>query len=125
MSCVFTDESSLCDYPTISEGSKLHLIVNPIANAKRTSGHSENIDQDLSILRGAAYKFLREFYSESETQKIVEEFVKVSFKCGFTFLQNSNLKKPLELRRWKYQNLFAFFLLYLFYSYPIAYLGML
>lgn len=74
----FADEKCISDYPSIKDGSKLNLIVNQISAPRK---RKENTGEyDLSILRDASYKFLREFYTESQTQRIVEEFGKVSLK---------------------------------------------
>uniref|UniRef100_A0A1B6JPL7 Ubiquitin-like domain-containing protein n=1 Tax=Homalodisca liturata TaxID=320908 RepID=A0A1B6JPL7_9HEMI len=75
-----TDDKSLCDYPSIKDGTKLNLIVKQETSPAAKSAFSKSFEKvgehDLSILREAAYKFLRDFYSESETQRIVDEFGK-------------------------------------------------
>ena len=65
----FEDEKYLVDYPSIKDGTKLNLIVKKIVD-----GDGE---QDTTLLREATYKFLRNFYPESTSLKIVEEFIKV------------------------------------------------
>lgn len=62
------DEKYLVDYPSIKDGTKLNLIVKKIVD-----GDGE---QDTTLLREATYKFLRNFYPESTSLKIVEEFIK-------------------------------------------------
>uniref|UniRef100_A0A1B6MQF7 Ubiquitin-like domain-containing protein n=1 Tax=Graphocephala atropunctata TaxID=36148 RepID=A0A1B6MQF7_9HEMI len=74
-----TDDKCLCDYPSIKDGTKLNLIVKQETSptAKPLSSKPDKVwEHDLSILREAAYKFLRDFYTESETQRIVNEFSK-------------------------------------------------
>lgn len=63
----------------MKDGTKLNLIVKQetMAQTKQSPEKPDKAEQDLSILRSAAYKFLRDFYSETETQRIVEEFGKV------------------------------------------------
>jgi len=76
------DDKCISDYPSVKEGTRLNLIVNTKGEAttlsKKTAVKADKKtgEPDLSILREAAYKFLRDFYSESETQRIVEEFGK-------------------------------------------------
>lgn len=62
----FADEKCLLDYPLIKDGTKINLVV------KRT-------DEE-SVLRTAVVNFLRPRFSENETQKIADEFMKVCIK---------------------------------------------
>lgn len=59
-----SDEKCLLDYPLIQDGTKINLVV------KRT-------DEE-SILRPAVVNFLRSRFNDAETQKIADEFMKVS-----------------------------------------------
>uniref|UniRef100_A0A1B6E7Z8 Ubiquitin-like domain-containing protein n=1 Tax=Clastoptera arizonana TaxID=38151 RepID=A0A1B6E7Z8_9HEMI len=64
------DEKCLCDYPSIKDGTKLMLVI------KKESIIPDGQPVEKSVLRDAAYNFLRDFYSESDTLKIVDEFMK-------------------------------------------------
>ncbi|XP_054286693.1 ubiquitin-like protein 4A [Macrosteles quadrilineatus] len=74
-----TDEKLLSDYPTIKDGTKLNLIVKQEkqeTSSKKLPEKPSSGEQDLTVLKDAAYKFLRDFYSEAETKRIVDEFGK-------------------------------------------------
>ncbi|XP_039295536.1 ubiquitin-like protein 4A [Nilaparvata lugens] len=60
------DNMTVADYPSMKEGIRIHLVVRP------------NLDQDISsvTLHDATYCFLRKYYSDSDSQKISDEFLK-------------------------------------------------
>lgn len=65
-----SDEKCLLDYPLIKDGTKINLVV------KRT-------DEE-SVLRTAVVNFLRPRFSENETQKIADEFMKEFYRSMST-----------------------------------------
>ncbi|XP_054281148.1 ubiquitin-like protein 4A-B [Macrosteles quadrilineatus] len=68
-----SDEKLLSDYPAIKEGTKLNLIVK---KGFKTNNFVLSDNEDLSILKEAAFKYLSDFYPEEVTRKIVDEFGK-------------------------------------------------
>jgi hypothetical protein len=63
---LFTDEKCLLDYPLIKDGTKINLIVK-----------QSKCDGEEGVLRSAVVKFLRQRFTECDTQKIADEFMKV------------------------------------------------
>lgn len=78
-----SDEKRLCDYPNICDGARLNLVVSK-SSAGVTSGNgtagsiniSTNNFTSPTILMDATYNFLSKYYSESDSRKIADEFMK-------------------------------------------------
>ncbi|KAG7212072.1 hypothetical protein KM043_012426 [Ampulex compressa] len=69
------DENPISFYPGIKEGSKLNLLV--IKKAKEDSSISKLCpDRGMRLLSGETSRVLRHYYTESETESIVNELVK-------------------------------------------------
>ncbi|XP_012252113.2 ubiquitin-like protein 4A [Athalia rosae] len=66
------DDKLLSFYPTIKEGSKLNLFIKKHQNEERTS----QTDAGIQLFRSEMARVLRLYYTESETQSIVNEFMK-------------------------------------------------
>ena len=80
----FSDEKCLLDYPLIKDGTKINLVV------KRT-------DEEL-VLRNAVVNFLRPRFSENDTQKIADEFMKVFNACTASIKLYINVKHQLKCK---------------------------
>ncbi|KAL1116832.1 hypothetical protein AAG570_005302 [Ranatra chinensis] len=67
-----SDEKCLVDYPLIKDGTKINLIIKKCAT-----------DED-SVLRAAVTKFLRQKFTDNDTQKITDEFMKEFYRSMAT-----------------------------------------
>jgi len=65
------DDKCIMDYPSIKDGTKLNLVI------KKGS-------EDESVLRAAVVNFLRTKFTETDTQKIAEEFMKEFYRSMAT-----------------------------------------
>ncbi|KAI5713455.1 ubiquitin-like protein 4A isoform X1 [Diaphorina citri] len=67
------DTKQILDYPQIKEGTKLNLVVK---RALKESSQSVAGGSNVTILRDASYKFLRKYFTETQSNKIADEFIK-------------------------------------------------
>ncbi|XP_075236180.1 ubiquitin-like protein 4A isoform X2 [Lycorma delicatula] len=77
-----SDEKRLCDYPNICDGVRLNLIICKNASGVGTPGSNSNstdnnvISSSPTVLMDATYNFLHKYYSDSDSRKIADEFMK-------------------------------------------------
>ncbi|XP_015607936.1 ubiquitin-like protein 4A [Cephus cinctus] len=69
------DENPLSFYPGIKDGSKLNLVVKK-AVGESNEGKSSHNQSSTQLLRVEMSRVLRHYYTESETESIVNELIK-------------------------------------------------
>ncbi|XP_076235791.1 ubiquitin-like protein 4A [Calliopsis andreniformis] len=70
------DENPLSFYPGIKDGSRLHLLVIKKAEEGSSKGKSSHCKSGTHLLRDEISRVLRHYYTESETESIVNEVIK-------------------------------------------------
>ncbi|XP_046744130.1 ubiquitin-like protein 4A-A [Diprion similis] len=67
------DDQLLSFYPTIKDGCKVNLFVK---KQVQSEGKSAQADTGIQLFRSEMSRVLRHYYTESETQSIINEFMK-------------------------------------------------
>lgn len=70
------DENPLSFYPGIKDGSKLNLLVVKKADEGSNEGKSSHSSMGIDLLRDEISRVLGHYYTESETESIVNELLK-------------------------------------------------
>ncbi|XP_029051923.1 ubiquitin-like protein 4A [Osmia lignaria lignaria] len=70
------DENPLSFYPGIKDGSKLNLLVIKKADEGSGEGKASHSKSGTNLLRDEVSRVLRHYYTESETESIVNELIK-------------------------------------------------
>ena len=71
-----SDENPLSFYPGIKDGSKLNLLVIKKAEEGSSEGRASHSKSGTHLLRDEISRVLRHYYTESETESIINELIK-------------------------------------------------
>lgn len=85
------DSKKILDYPQIKDGTKLMLVVKRSIQetSPNTSGEGGS---NVKILRDATYKFARKYFSEAQSHKIADGFIK-EFNKSISTLSLDDLER--------------------------------
>uniref|UniRef100_A0A8D9BU32 Ubiquitin-like protein 4A n=1 Tax=Cacopsylla melanoneura TaxID=428564 RepID=A0A8D9BU32_9HEMI len=83
------DTNKIQDYPQIKEGTKLNLVVK--RSIKETSPSASG-GSNVTVLRDATYKFARKYFTETQSNKIADEFLK-EFNKSISTLSLDDLER--------------------------------
>ena len=72
----FSDENPLSFYPGIKDGSKLNLLVIKKTEEGSSEGKASHSKSGMYLLRDEISRVLRHYYTESETESIINELIK-------------------------------------------------
>ncbi|KAL1465464.1 hypothetical protein WDU94_005036 [Cyamophila willieti] len=83
------DTNKIQDYPQIKEGTKLNLVVK--RSIKETSPCASG-GTSVTVLRDATFKFARKYFTETQSNKIADEFMK-EFNKSISTLSLDDLER--------------------------------